>query len=121
MLKYLTHELDKDDRDYRRFFQSRNVSLSSFSKFRNLNNDKRVSGRKNKILSKKITSRIKVTMVHGSKDEVVPVYFSRKVLSIFPFAKKKLLIIKGGDHSLSNKKPLRRISKELDVIVKNVI
>ena len=49
MLKYLTHELDKDDRDYRRFFQSRNVSLSSFSKFRNLNNDERVSGRKNKI------------------------------------------------------------------------
>ena len=49
MLKYLTYELDKDDRDYRRFFQSRNVSLSSFSKFRNLNNDKRVSGRKNKI------------------------------------------------------------------------
>ena len=49
MLKYLTHELDKDDRDYRRVFQSRNVSLSSFSKFRNLNNDKRVSGRKNKI------------------------------------------------------------------------
>ena len=49
MLKYLTHELDKDDRDYRRFFQCRNVSLSSFSKFRNLNNDKMVSGRKNKI------------------------------------------------------------------------
>ena len=49
MLKYLTYELDKDDRDYRRFFQRRNVSLSSFSKFRNLNNDKRVSGRKNKI------------------------------------------------------------------------
>ena len=49
MLKYLSYELDKDDRDYRRFFQSRNVSLPSFSKFRNLNNDKRVSGRKNKI------------------------------------------------------------------------
>ena len=78
-------------------------------------------GRKNKILSKKIRSRIKVTMVHGSKDEVVPVSFSRKVLSVFPFAKKKLLIIKGGDHSLSNKKPLRRIIKELDVIIKNVI
>ena len=49
MFKYLTHELDKDNRDYRRFFQSRNVSLSSFSKFRNLNNDKRASGRKNNI------------------------------------------------------------------------
>ena len=78
-------------------------------------------GRKNKILSKKIRSRIKVTMIHGSKDEVVPVSFSRKVLSVFPFAKKKLLIIKGGDHSLSNKKPLRRIIKELNIIVKNVI
>ena len=78
-------------------------------------------GRKNKILSKKIRSTITVTMIHGSKDEVVPVSFSRKVLSVFLFAKKKLLIIKGGDHSLSNKKPLRRIIKELDIIVKNVI
>ena len=60
-------------------------------------------------------------MIHGSKDEVVPVSFSRKVLSVFPFAKKKLLIIKGGDHSLSNKKPLRRIIKELNFIIKNVI
>ncbi len=48
MLKYLSYELDKDDRDYRRFFQSRNVSLSSFTKFRNLNNDVSVSGKKNK-------------------------------------------------------------------------
>ena len=31
-------------------------------------------GRKNKIISKKIRSKIKVTMVHGGKDEVVPVY-----------------------------------------------
>jgi len=45
-------------------------------------------GRKNKILSKKIKSKIKVTMVHGQKDEVVPVSFSRKVLSIFIGAKK---------------------------------
>ena len=60
-------------------------------------------------------------MIHGSKDEVVPVSFSRKVLSVFPFAKKKLLIIKGGDHSLSNKKPLGKIIKELNIIIKNVI
>ena len=45
-------------------------------------------GRKNKVLSKKILSKIKITMVHGSKDEVVPVVFSRKVLSIFKKAKK---------------------------------
>ena len=30
-------------------------------------------------------------MVHGQKDEVVPVSYSRKVLKIFQNAKKKLL------------------------------
>ena len=35
-------------------------------------------GRKNKILNKKIKSNINVTMIHGSKDEVVPTNYSRK-------------------------------------------
>ena len=78
-------------------------------------------GRKNKILSKKIRSKIKVTMIHGSKDEVVPVSFSRKVLSVFSSARKKLVIIKNGDHSLSNQIPLKRIIKELDSIIKDII
>ena len=78
-------------------------------------------GRKNKILSKKIRSRIKVTMVHGSKDEVVPVSFSRKVLSIFPNAEKKLVVIKNGDHSLSDQVPLKKIIKELEGVVKDII
>ena len=78
-------------------------------------------GRKNKVLSKKIGSKIKVTMIHGSKDEVVPVIFSRKVLSIFSNAKKKLAVIKNGDHSLSDNNPLKRIIKELDRIIKDVV
>jgi uncharacterized protein len=78
-------------------------------------------GRKNKILSKKLKSKIKVTMVHGVKDEVVPVSFSRKVLSVFPNAQKKLVEIKNGDHSLSNKIHLNRIIKELNSIVKNIV
>lgn len=78
-------------------------------------------GRKNKVLNKKINSRIKVTMVHGKKDEVVPVNFSRLVLSIFKNAKKKLNIIKNGDHSLSNSKQLKIIIKELNYIVKDFI
>ena len=60
-------------------------------------------GRKNKVLNKKINSNIKVTMVHGEKDEAVPVSYSSKILRLFPKAKKKLKIIKKGDHSLSNK------------------
>ncbi|MDC0585819.1 alpha/beta hydrolase [Candidatus Pelagibacter sp.] len=74
-------------------------------------------GRRNKVLNKRITSKIKVTMVHGQKDEVVPVSYSRKVLKIFQNAKKKLLIIKGGDHSLSEKKWLKRILRELQLII----
>ena len=73
-------------------------------------------GRKNKVLNKKIISKIKVTMVHGKKDEVVPVSYSRKVLKIFQNAEKKLVIIKNGDHSLSNQKWLKRIKKELKLI-----
>ena len=78
-------------------------------------------GRINKVLSKKIRSEIKVTMVHGGKDEVVPVSFSRKVLSVFPNAQKKLVEIKNGDHSLSNKIQLKRIIKELNSIVEDIV
>ena len=78
-------------------------------------------GRKNKVLSKKIKSKIEITMIHGQKDEVVPVSFSKKVLSVFVGAKKKLIIIKKGDHSLSAKKPLQKIIKELNKIVLNIV
>ena len=74
-------------------------------------------GRKNKVLNKKINSKIRVTMVHGQKDEVVPVSYSRKVLRIFQKAKKKLVIVKNGDHSLSNQKWLKIILKELKLII----
>ena len=78
-------------------------------------------GRKNKVLSKQLRLKIKVTMVHGSKDEVVPVSFSRKVLSVFPNAQNKMIIIKNGDHSLSKQVPLKKIVKELDGIVKDIV
>jgi len=78
-------------------------------------------GRKNNILNKKLRSKIYVTMIHGSKDEVVPTIYSRKVLKLFNKAKKKLIVIKNGDHSLSNKKNLKKITLELDKIVSNII
>ncbi len=78
-------------------------------------------GRKNRILNKKIKNKIYVTMVHGKKDEVVPVNYSKKVLKVFKNAFKKLLIIKNGDHSLSSKKNLKIITKELNNIISNSI
>jgi len=78
-------------------------------------------GRKNKVLSKKINTKIHVTMIHGKNDELVPLSFSKKVLSVFKNAKKKLVIIKKGNHSLSGKKPLKKIIKELNSIVVDVV
>ena len=78
-------------------------------------------GRKNKILNKKIISQINVTVIHGGKDDVVPQSYSKKVLKIFSKAKKKLVIIKNGDHSLSSKQGLKRIEIELHKIISNII
>ena len=77
-------------------------------------------GKKNKVLRKKINSKIYVTMIHGKKDESVPVSFSRKSLKLFIKAKKKLVIIKNGDHSLSSKKNLKKINKELNKITDTI-
>ena len=60
-------------------------------------------------------------MIHGKKDDVVPVSFSKKVLSIFTKAKKKLVLVRNGNHSLSDKKSLKKILEELDKIVFNII
>ncbi len=78
-------------------------------------------GRKNKILNKKIKNKIYVTMIHGKKDEVVPISYSKKVLKVFKNANKKLVIIKNGDHSLSSKRNLDKITKELNNIISNYI
>ncbi len=74
-------------------------------------------GKKNKVFSKKINSKINVTMIHGKKDEVVPISYSKKILKMFKNGKKKLVICKGGDHSLSSPKWLKVIKKELKLII----
>jgi len=77
-------------------------------------------GRKNKVFSKKIQKKIQISMFHGKKDEVVPIAFSKKVLSIFKRAKKKLIIVKNGDHSLSDSRSLKMMKNELSRIIKNI-
>ena len=56
-------------------------------------------------------------MVHGSKDKSVPVIYSRKVLKVFKTKKKKLVIVKNGDHSLSSQKWLKILKRELKLII----
>ena len=74
-------------------------------------------GRKNKILNKKILQKLKVTMIHGQKGESIPVTYSKKVLKIFKNAKKKFVLVKNGDHSLSSKKWIKILIKELKLMI----
>ena len=60
-------------------------------------------------------------MFHGQKDEVVPVSFSKLVLKVFNKAKKKVVIIKNGDHSLFSKKYQKKILKELENMIKHSV
>ena len=74
-------------------------------------------GRKNRIFNKSYRQSIKITMIHGKNDESVPVIYSKKILSLFKNAEKKLVIIKSGDHSLSKPKWLNIIKKEIKCMI----
>ncbi len=76
-------------------------------------------GRKNKILNSKINLNIPIVLFHGQKDDVVPVKVSKKIFKICKKANKKFIQIKDGDHSLSRKKDLKKICKELNFMIFN--
>ena len=75
-------------------------------------------GRKNKILNNMINTNVPITLFHGTKDEAIPIKFSKQLIKIFSSNNKKLIIIKNGDHSLFSKRYQRRILKELNIIIK---
>ena len=71
-------------------------------------------GRENKVLNKRIKLKSPVIGIQGKKDDVVPLKLSKKSFSIFPKAKKKMKIIRGGDHSLSRKGDLKKLANLID-------
>jgi esterase/lipase len=75
-------------------------------------------GKKNKILKKFINCfDLPVFLFHGNKDKSVPIKYSRKILKLFKSDNKKLFVIKNGDHSLSRKKNLEIIQKNLKKLI----
>ena len=77
-------------------------------------------GRKNKVLNNKINLKIPIVLFHGTKDEVVPLNLSKKILKICKKSQKKLIKIKNGNHSLSRKGDLKKICNELNYMLKNI-
>ena len=79
-----------------------------------------LDGKKNKIFNKKINFKTNIVLFHGTKDEVVPISFSKKILKIFKRSRKKLIKIKNGDHRLSKKNNLKKICSELEKMLKSL-
>ena len=77
-------------------------------------------GRKNTVLNKRINTKVPISLFHGSKDEAVPAKYSKKLIKVFNSNQKKILIIKGGDHSLFRLTYQKKIIKELQSIVNQV-
>ena len=77
-------------------------------------------GKKNKVLNNKINLKIPIVLFHGTKDEVVPLNLSKKILKICKKSKRKLIKIKNGNHSLSRKSDLKKICDELNYMLKNI-
>jgi len=76
-----------------------------------------LDGRKNKVLNNQINLKIPIVLLHGLKDTVVPLKFSKKILKICNKSIGKLVKVKNGDHSLSRKSDLKKICQELNLIV----
>ena len=76
-----------------------------------------LDGRKNRVLNNNINLKIPITLFHGLNDAVVPLSLSKKILKKFKKAKKRLVRIKNGDHSLSRKKDLKNICSELKKMI----
>ena len=77
-------------------------------------------GRKNKVLNNKINLKIPIVLFHGTKDEIVPLNLSKKILKICKNSQKKLIKIKNGNHSLSRKGDLKKICNELNYMLKTI-
>ena len=75
--------------------------------------------RKNKVLNQKINTNIPITLFHGTRDEAIPVKFSRNLIKIFSSKNKKLVVVKNGDHSLFAFKYRKIILKELKNFIKS--
>ena len=77
-------------------------------------------GKKNKVLNNNINLKIPITLFHGTKDDVVPLKFSKRISKICNKADKKIIKIKNGNHSLSRKNDLKKICNELNLIVEKI-
>ena len=80
-----------------------------------------LDGRRNKIFQRNINLAIPLVLFHSLNDKVVPISFSKRILKLCKKSQKKLIKIKKGDHSLSRKSDLKKISNELTYMIPDLL
>ena len=78
-------------------------------------------GFNNLLLNDEINIKCPIRLLHGKQDKVVPVNTSQRIIKKILSEDKDLIVIDDGDHSLSSKKNLKIINRELSKIVTNII
>lgn len=76
-------------------------------------------GDKHLILNKSRKCDFPIRLFHGLNDEVVPVEFSYKLSKTLISNDCMIMLQADGDHSLSNRDDLKRIGKELNLMLKS--
>ena len=94
---------------------------SSYGNFYPISRKLIVSGNNSLILGKKIKCNFPIRLFHGLNDKSVGAEFSIQLLKTFLSKDKIIFLQKNGDHSLSSKEDLTKISGELIKLVKYAI
>ncbi len=75
-------------------------------------------GNKNLVLNKKLNFKKPIILLHGLRDDVVPINVPQRILKIIPSNNIELRLIKNGDHSLSKKSDLKKLVNSIEYILR---
>tara|TARA_Y100000590_G_scaffold451218_1_gene592242 strand:+ start:362 stop:1099 length:738 start_codon:yes stop_codon:yes gene_type:complete len=79
-----------------------------------------IDAKKNKILNKPIHFNKPIILFHGSKDEVVKIDVSQKILNHIKGNNIQINFLKSSDHSLSSERDIKSILSAIDLIKKKI-
>ena len=76
-----------------------------------------IDGKKNFIINKNYSFKKPIILLHGSKDDVVSIKSTKKILNNISNNKIQLRILKNSDHRLSKKSDLKNITNAINYMV----
>ena len=74
-------------------------------------------GKKNLVINKNFKFKKKIILLHGSKDDIVSLNVSNKILKKISNKNIQIRILKNSDHKLSKKNDLKNIKNAIDYMI----